>query len=31
MRLGIAADHGGFELKNRLVSDLKAMGRQVVD
>ncbi len=31
MRLGIAADHGGFELKNRLVSDLKAMGYEVVD
>ncbi len=31
MRLGIAADHGGFDLKNRLVSDLKGMGHEVVD
>ena len=31
MRLGISADHGGFELKNRLVSDLKGMGYEVVD
>lgn len=31
MRLGIAADHGGFELKKRLVSDLKGMGHDVVD
>ncbi len=31
MRLGIAADHGGLELKNRLVSDLRAMGHEVVD
>ena len=31
MRLGIAADHGGFELKNRLVSDLKGMWHEVVD
>ncbi len=31
MRLGIAADHGGLELKKKLVSDLRAMGHQVVD
>ncbi len=31
MRLGIAADHGGFELKQKLVSDLKQMGYEVVD
>jgi transaldolase len=31
MRLGIAADHGGFELKKRLVSDLEDMGHEVVD
>ena len=31
MRLGIAADHGGFELKNRLVSDLKEKGHEVMD
>jgi len=31
MRLGIAADHGGLELKKRLASDLRAMGHLVVD
>ncbi len=31
MRLGVAADHGGFELKNMLASDLRAMGHEVVD
>ncbi|MGA3113863.1 MAG: RpiB/LacA/LacB family sugar-phosphate isomerase [Syntrophobacteraceae bacterium] len=31
MRVGVAADHGGFDLKNRLVSDLKGMGHEVVD
>jgi ribose 5-phosphate isomerase B len=31
MRLGIAADHGGLDLKKRLVADLRAMGHQVVD
>ncbi|MFZ0931211.1 MAG: RpiB/LacA/LacB family sugar-phosphate isomerase [Syntrophobacteraceae bacterium] len=31
MRVGIAADHGGFDLKNKLVSDLKGMGHEVVD
>ena len=31
MRPGIAADHGGLELKNRLLSDMRDMGRQVVD
>jgi ribose 5-phosphate isomerase B len=31
MRLGIAADHGGLEIKKRLVSDLRAMGHLVVD
>jgi transaldolase len=31
MRLGVAADHGGFELKEKLVSDLEGMGHQVVD
>ncbi len=31
MRLGVAADHGGFELKCRMISDLKAMGHEVVD
>ena len=31
MRIGIAADHGGFELKAKLTSALKAAGHDVVD
>jgi len=31
MRLGIAADHGGFELKERLVEELREMGHELVD
>jgi len=31
MRVGIAADHGGFELKKRLVAVLSADGHEVVD
>ena len=31
MRLGIAADHGGFELKVYLTTALKAAGYEVVD
>jgi ribose 5-phosphate isomerase B len=31
MRLGIAADHGGFELKNRLKPALETLGQEVVD
>lgn len=31
MRVGIAADHGGFELKERLVQALQASGAEVVD
>jgi ribose 5-phosphate isomerase B len=31
MRVGIAADHGGFELKSQIVGDLKASGHEVVD
>lgn len=31
MRLGIASDHGGFHLKERLVKDLEAAGHQVKD
>lgn len=31
MRLGIAADHGGFELKERLIEELREMGHEVVD
>jgi ribose 5-phosphate isomerase B len=31
MRLGIAADHGGFELKERLTEELKDLGVELVD
>ena len=31
MRVGIAADHGGFDLKRELLSDLKALGFEVAD
>ena len=31
MRIGIATDHGGFNLKEDLVSRLKAAGHKVVD
>ncbi len=31
MRLGIAADHGGFTLKEKMAADLKASGHEVVD
>ena len=31
MRIGIAADHGGFELKVQLTVALKAVGYEVVD
>jgi ribose 5-phosphate isomerase B len=31
MRIGIAADHGGFELKKELVEDLRTLGFEVVD
>ncbi len=31
MRLGLAADHGGFELKERLAAALKEAGYEVVD
>ncbi|MDD2901619.1 MAG: RpiB/LacA/LacB family sugar-phosphate isomerase, partial [Syntrophales bacterium] len=31
MRLGIAADHGGFELKERLKEELRELGHEVVD
>ena len=31
MRIGIAADHGGFELKSQLTVALKAAGYEVVD
>jgi len=31
MRLGLAADHGGFELKEQLKQELKGLGHEVVD
>ena len=31
MRVGLATDHGGFELKEELVAKLKAAGHEVVD
>lgn len=31
MRLGICADHGGFELKQELAGELKVLGHEVVD
>jgi ribose 5-phosphate isomerase B len=31
MRIGIAADHGGFELKENLIPQLKAAGFEVLD
>src|SRR6201988_3632184 len=31
MRVGIATDHGGFELKQRLVERLQAAGHAIVD
>jgi ribose 5-phosphate isomerase B len=31
MRVGIAADHGGFDLKSQIAADLKASGHEVVD
>jgi ribose 5-phosphate isomerase B len=31
MRIGIAADHGGFELKEKLIWDLKPAGYKIVD
>ncbi len=31
MRIGIAADHGGFELKVQMITELKAAGYEVMD
>ncbi len=31
MRVGVAADHGGFELKEKMLEELKAAGYDVVD
>ncbi|HWX21422.1 MAG TPA: RpiB/LacA/LacB family sugar-phosphate isomerase [Candidatus Binatia bacterium] len=31
MRIGIAADHGGFELKEKLAARLRSAGHEVID
>ncbi len=31
MKIGVAADHGGFELKEKVVKFLESIGHQVVD
>ena len=31
MRIGIATDHGGFDLKEELVAQLRAAGHEIVD
>jgi ribose 5-phosphate isomerase B len=31
MRIGIATDHGGFDLKEELVGQLRAAGHEIVD
>ncbi len=31
MRVGVAADHGGFELKGQMLEELRATGYEVVD
>lgn len=31
MRVGLAADHGGFELKEQLKEEIQALGHEVVD
>jgi ribose 5-phosphate isomerase B len=31
MRVGIATDHGGFELKSQLLEELRSLGHEVVD
>ncbi len=31
MRIGVAADHGGFEMKQQLAARLRAAGHEVVD
>lgn len=31
MRIGIAADHGGFELKEQMVEEVRGLGHEVVD
>jgi len=31
MRVGIASDHGGFELKQELIDQLRAAGHEIID
>jgi ribose 5-phosphate isomerase B len=31
MRIGLAADHGGFELKEKMLEELRTAGHQIVD
>lgn len=31
MRVGLAADHGGFELKTQMLEELRTAGHQIVD
>ncbi|KAA4379752.1 RpiB/LacA/LacB family sugar-phosphate isomerase, partial [Bacteroides ovatus] len=31
MKIAIAADHGGFELKDSMVEYIKSLGNEVVD
>lgn len=31
MRVGVAADHGGFDLKEKLAAELRSLGHEVVD
>ena len=31
MRVGIATDHGGFSLKEEMVTQLRAAGHEVID
>ncbi len=31
MKLGIAADHGGFELKEQLIEPIRSLGHEIVD
>ena len=31
MRVGIASDHGGFDLKQELIGQLRAAGHEIID
>jgi ribose 5-phosphate isomerase B len=31
MRIGMAADHGGFELKEQIAAEIRSLGHEVVD